>query len=84
MRNRFPGDCYRCGAWVQAGEGHFERFLGKWRTQHAACAIEHRGTPDAARAAHQRAAYEARAVGTGKRAQTARRWLRDNPQAASQ
>ncbi|KLA04742.1 hypothetical protein B4086_5700 [Bacillus cereus] len=24
------------------GEGHFERYKGGWRTQHASCAIQHR------------------------------------------
>lgn len=38
MRNRYPGTCYRCGGHVAAGEGHFERFIGRWRTQHASCA----------------------------------------------
>lgn len=53
MRNRFPGTCYRCGKPVAAGAGHFEKITernrrpgetGTWRTQHASCAIEHRGT----------------------------------------
>lgn len=44
MRNRHPGTCYRCGRRVEAGEGHFERFKGGWRVQHANCAIEYRGT----------------------------------------
>lgn len=44
MRNRYPGICYRCGEWVKAGEGHFERIPGGWRTQHAHCAIRFRGT----------------------------------------
>jgi hypothetical protein len=42
MRNKFPGVCYRCGKIVSAGDGHFERHLGKWRTQHASCAIQAR------------------------------------------
>jgi hypothetical protein len=42
MRNRFPGTCYRCGKPVAAGEGHFERHRGGWRTQHADCAIKAR------------------------------------------
>lgn len=44
MRNRFSGTCYRCGALVPSGAGHFERWGGGWRTQHAACAIKYRGT----------------------------------------
>lgn len=42
MRNQYPGTCYRCGEPVAAGAGHFERFRGGWRTQHATCAIQHR------------------------------------------
>ena len=48
MRNQFPGTCYRCGETVPAGKGHFERHAGRWRTQHATCAIIHRGTDHAA------------------------------------
>lgn len=55
MRNQFAGTCYRCGKRVEAGEGHFERITrkhrekgvkdpGRWRVQHAGCAITHRGT----------------------------------------
>ena len=48
MRNRFGGKCYRCGEWVAPGEGHFEKVRGsrpvRWLTQHANCAIEHRGS----------------------------------------
>lgn len=56
MRNRFGGQCYRCGLYVSPGEGHFERLnqkkrdrLGipyqiKWLIQHANCAIKFRGT----------------------------------------
>lgn len=44
MRNQYPGICYRCGNTVPAGEGHFEKYKGGWRTQHAACAIKFRGT----------------------------------------
>lgn len=46
MRNKFAGTCYRCGKKVEVGEGHFERHAGKWRTQHAKCAIEHRHSED--------------------------------------
>lgn len=35
MRNRYPGNCYKCGVIVKAGEGHFEKKDGKWRVQHA-------------------------------------------------
>lgn len=50
MRNKFPGICYRCGKRVEPGDGHFESggrqkgMLGKWRVQHAQCAIDWRGT----------------------------------------
>lgn len=77
MRNRYPGTCYRCGERVEAGDGHFERFRGGWRTQHAACAIEHRGTPDPARTAETRERWERNAKLTGRRGQRARKNLRD-------
>lgn len=44
MRNRYAGTCYRCGETVEPGAGHFERYQGRWRTQHANCAIKYRGT----------------------------------------
>lgn len=77
MRNKYSGECYRCKTWVPAGEGHFERLGGGWRVQHATCAIELRGTPDPVREAHQKRLREAKATGTGKRAQRARRAIRD-------
>lgn len=77
MRNKYPGICYRCGKHVEAGAGHFELFIGRFRVQHAECAIEHRGIPDPARAAHQKRKYERAASGTGRAAQRARRKLRD-------
>ena len=42
MRNKFPGRCYRCGNMVEIGQGHFEKYSGGWRTQHATCCIEAR------------------------------------------
>lgn len=42
MRNKYPGKCYRCGLEVKKGEGHFERYKGGWRTQHAEGAIRFR------------------------------------------
>lgn len=83
MRNRFPGDCYRCGRWCAAGEGHFERLGSAWRVQHAACAIEHRGTPDPAREARSVAQAKMRASGAGRSAQRARRRLREIESGAS-
>lgn len=47
MRNRFPGICYRCGTQVAKGAGHFERYQGEWRTQHADCAIKARAVKQA-------------------------------------
>ena len=44
MRNKYPGYCYRCGEYVDAGKGHFERVRGHWRVQHADCAVKYRGT----------------------------------------
>lgn len=78
MRNRYPGTCYRCKEHVEVGEGHFERFRGGWRTQHATCAIAHRGEPDPERTAdaHRRALRLAQ--GTGRKAQRARKRLRDD------
>ncbi len=42
MRNRFPGICYRCKKYCASGQGHFERYRGGWRVQHASCAIEYK------------------------------------------
>lgn len=44
MRNKYPATCYRCGTRVECGDGHFEKYGGGWRTQHADCAIACRGT----------------------------------------
>lgn len=77
MRNKFAGTCYRCGGHVAPGDGHFERFNSGWRTQHANCAIKFRGTPDPARQAQALHFLRKDALGTGKRAQNARRRLRD-------
>jgi len=56
MRNKYPGTCYRCGGHVAEGDGHFERFRGRFRVQHAECAIKWRGTQDPARKAAKRLA----------------------------
>lgn len=83
MRNKFPGICYRCGFNVAAGEGHFERAKNGWRVQHAECAITHRGTDvgkeGATEAREKQRVNELRkrASGTGKRAQRARKALKD-------
>ena len=83
MRNRFAGTCYRCGLTVAAGEGHFERFRGAWRTQHATCAIEFRGTPDPDRDADRKSRLMRLASGTGRSAQRARKKLRDETEGRS-
>lgn len=44
VRTTHSDYCYRCGDWVEAGDGHFERNKGRWRVQHAHCAIVWRGT----------------------------------------
>ena len=85
MRNRYSGPCYRCGKNVAVGAGHFESIpFGRWRVQHADCAIEWRGKSD--HATEQRNEMKKRrrkrtdqiiAQGTGQSAQRARRRLRD-------
>lgn len=77
MRNRYGGTCYRCQKWCAPGDGHFERFRGGWRTQHASCAIEFRGVPDPEQQADRERDLQRRAAGTGKSAQRARRELRE-------
>ena len=77
MRNRHGGTCYRCATWCAPGDGHFERFRGGWRVQHATCAIRFAGVPDPAREADRLRRVTALASGTGKAAQRARRELRD-------
>jgi hypothetical protein len=77
MRNNFGGTCYRCQKWVEPGDGHFERFRGGWRVQHAICAIECRGTPDPEREADTLARRQRLSKGTGRTAQRARKRLRD-------
>lgn len=72
MRNRHPGTCYRCGERVEVGEGHFERFQGGWRTQHASCAILYRGKPESPHIREDLAL----AKGVGPAAQRARQRLR--------
>lgn len=42
MRNKYVGTCYYCGEHCEAGDGHFERFRGGWRVQHASCAFDQR------------------------------------------
>lgn len=76
MRNQYPCPCYRCGEWVPAGEGRFERFRRTWRVQHAFCAIEFRGTPDPGREADRLHRLNYLAGQTGRKAQKARAELR--------
>lgn len=62
MRNRYGGNCYRCGDWVEPGSGHFERRGLKWLVQHAGCAIAYRGQgPDGDGARRQIGIDEAKA-----------------------
>lgn len=37
-RNRYPGYCYCCGAYVPTGYGHFERHKGGWSVKCVKCA----------------------------------------------
>jgi hypothetical protein len=37
MRNKFPGDCVRCGKPVAAHAGHPERRDGRWRVRCLDC-----------------------------------------------
>lgn len=87
MRNRYPGQCYRCNTQVAPGAGHFERVCGKWLTQHAECAIKYRGTEVGVdlEARHRQREFLAqrqieiwkvKARGTGSSANKARRALR--------
>lgn len=85
MRNQFPGTCYRCGNSVPAGEGHFERspVSRGWRVQHAECAIAFRGTDVGKDGETERrekwamSRLRQKALGTGRRAQKARKRLKD-------
>lgn len=42
MRNKYQGICYRCNKIVNKGEGHFEKTVTGWRTQHAECCIKNK------------------------------------------
>lgn len=42
MRNRYGGQCYFCGAYVEKGQGHFERYQNGWRVIHSICVLEMR------------------------------------------
>lgn len=37
-RNRYAGNCYCCGKYVEVGFGHFERHNGGWRIKCVKCA----------------------------------------------
>jgi DNA-directed RNA polymerase subunit RPC12/RpoP len=37
MRNKYPGVCFRCGAHVASGSGHFQREAGRWLIRCKAC-----------------------------------------------
>ena len=79
MRNKYPGTCYRCGRHCGAGEGHFERYRGGWRVQHAICAIEARASDEITPENREERIEWLRhhALKTGKKAQRARRQLRE-------
>jgi len=77
VRNNYPGKCYRCGERVEPGEGHFERMGRHWRVQHAECAIKFRGMPDHERQAFQIDKWKKMARMTGRRAQRARKRLKE-------
>ena len=86
-RNTYPGTCYRCGRTVAAGAGHFERYGRAWRVQHAECAIQFRGTnvgvergvsvPQHVKRARQVQKWMRTAETTGRKAQRARKNIRD-------
>lgn len=77
MRNQYGGQCYRCPEYVAPGDGHFERINGRWRVQHAACAIKFRGQSDPERDAQYLGKMKRNATLTGRKGQRARRVLRD-------
>jgi hypothetical protein len=37
MNNKYPGTCYECGVHIEAGEGYFERYRGRWWTRCIKC-----------------------------------------------
>lgn len=45
-RNKYPGRCYCCGAWVEPGYGHFERVRNPapWtgKMAHQVCSVRQR------------------------------------------
>ena len=55
MRNKFAGDCYRCGHRVEPGTGHFERNNGRWRVWHH----DYVNAPDAVTCTMAEETYEA-------------------------
>ncbi len=67
MRNKFPGTCYKCGKPVAAFEGHFERFQGRWRTQHAACCLASKVPTAFLQKALKRAEFHTRALNLQKK-----------------
>lgn len=42
MKNKYKGKCYCCNQTVQKGEGHFERYKGRWRVIHIECVKKQR------------------------------------------
>jgi hypothetical protein len=37
MRNKYPGLCYWCKKHCEVGDGHFERYNGRWLVIHDKC-----------------------------------------------
>ena len=50
MRNKYGGDCYRCGKWVAPKEGYFEKIWPsnrapdgpRWQVWHRECCLAYR------------------------------------------
>jgi invasion protein IalB len=58
-RNKYPGVCHCCGAYVPAGYGHFERYHGGWRIKCVKCASGRMVTDNDPCVVRARAAAEA-------------------------
>ena len=42
MRNKYPGYCIKCGAFVNIGDGYAERHINNWHVRCIKCVIENR------------------------------------------
>jgi ribosome-binding protein aMBF1 (putative translation factor) len=47
MRNKYAGNCFRCGKRVWPGEGHFQRHKGSWLVVCLDCVDKHRAEKEA-------------------------------------